>query len=79
MSQYMFGVGNGWLGKKAAAIARKHNCELVNYTDPECKCGRGCSLFDCKESRRHWFESENRGDYFNTRIERSVMAEFEAA
>ena len=30
--------------------------ELANFTDPECKCGYGCAIGECKKSERHWFQ-----------------------
>jgi hypothetical protein len=75
MGEYCFGTGPGWLGKKAAAVARKHGAELVNHTDPECSCGWGCAPRRCKRSRRHWFATENRGWMLDQKVSEAVMNE----
>lgn len=76
--EYFFGLGPGWLPKSADAIARKHGARLINHTDPECKCGRGCSPCKCKESRRHWFTGPNYGEPFDSRMARAVAEDLEA-
>ena len=65
MSEYMFGVGSGHLSRRAAAAAKRHGAELVNYTEP-----RG--------EKRHWFSAPNRGEPFDSRLGREVMAAVEA-
>lgn len=77
MSEYFFGLGSGWLPKSADKIARKHGACLVNYTDPQCNCGRGCASGKCKASRRHWFACSNRGNPFDQQTARAVMSEIE--
>lgn len=72
---YMFGLGPGWLGKDVDTIARKHDAELVNYTDPQCTCGHGCSPHECRRSRRHWFTTQDLGQPFNGATARAVMEE----
>ncbi len=75
MSEYMFGVGAGWLPLSADKIARKYGAVLVNYTDPQCSCGHGCSQHKCKRSRRHWFAGPNRGFPFDKKMADAVMME----
>lgn len=79
MSEHMFGLGRGWLSAKAAKIARTHGAQLINHTDPQCKCGYGCSPFNCKRSRRHWFVCQNLGAPFDQDKEREVYAALAAA
>lgn len=74
MNEYFFGLGPGWLPKKADKIARKHEARLVNYTDPQCTCGHGCAIGECKSSRRHWFACQNRGEPFDSQTAATVMA-----
>lgn len=64
MSEYLFGLGAGHLGKRAAKIAKRHGAALVNYTEPN-------------GMKRHWFESENRGEPFDSALARAVMVELE--
>lgn len=78
MSDYMFGLGDGWMGKTAAKIARKHGATLVNYCDPGCKCGYGCAT-DCPACKRHWFAAPNRGEPFDGDLSRAVMADLSRA
>lgn len=78
MSEYMFGLGSGYLPKPAASIARKHGAVLVNHCDPGCKCGYGCAD-ECPACKRHWFAGPNRGKPFDSAMGRAVMAEIEAA
>lgn len=73
--EYLFGLGDGWLGKRAAKIAEKHGAELVNHQDPQCRCGHGCPPHECHAARRHWFAGPNQGEPFNSRLARDVMAE----
>lgn len=73
MSEYMFGLGDGWMPKSAAKIAEKHGAVLVNYCDPGCKCGYGCSG-DCPACKRHWFAGP-----FDGQLGSAVMAEIEKA
>jgi len=77
MSEFMFGSGRGYLSASFANVARKHGAELVNYTDPQCICGRGCNPHRCPMSRRHWFAAANRGEPFNSRVEQAVMSRIE--
>lgn len=72
MSEYMFGLGPGWLPKQVAKIARKHGAELVNYCDPGCKCGYGCHN-NCPACRRHWFAGPNRGAPFDRQLADKVL------
>ena len=78
MSEYMFGLGSGYLPKPAASIARKRGAVLVNHCDPGCKCGYGCDD-ECPACKRHWFAGPNRGEPFDSAMGRAVMAEIEAA
>jgi len=73
MNEFIFGTGDGWLTKRAAAIAKKHGAVLVNHADPQCSCGRGCAPHECKASRRHWFAADNLGEPHNSRTARAVM------
>lgn len=75
MSEYLFLTGSGHLPKRAARIARKYGATLVNYTDPQCTCGRGCAPSECKASRRHWFAGPNRGEPFDSRLSSAVASE----
>ncbi len=75
MSDYMFGMGAGWLPRKAAAIARQHGADQVNYTDPQCRCGHGCRAGECRAARRHWFTVRNLGEPFNSRTAQAVLAD----
>jgi hypothetical protein len=77
MNEHLFGLGDGWLPKKADTIARKHGARLVNHTDPQCKCGRNCPTGTCKKSRRHWFACQNRGNPFDAQTANAVMADIE--
>ena len=79
MSEYIFGSGSGWLPKKADKIAREHGASLVNYCATECNCGWGCAPHDCPASKQHWFAGPNRGEPFNSALDRAVMAELKAA
>lgn len=74
MSAHQFGLGSGHLSRRIARIARTHGAELVNYTEPGCRCGWGCSNGRCKAAQRHWFECENRGAPFDEKTAREVMA-----
>jgi len=76
---YFFGLGPGWLPKRANAIAREHGAEAVNHTDDTCKCGRACDPGTCKSARRHWLECDNLGEPFNSRTAREVLAALETA
>ncbi len=78
MSEYFFGLGDGWLPKRADKIARKHGALLINYADPGCKCGHGCAG-TCPACKRHWFEGPNRGEPFDRQMGTAVMADIEAA
>ena len=73
MSAHFFGLGKGHLPRRVALIARKHGAELVNYTDPGCGCGWGCTSGECKANRRHWFEAPNRGAPFDGQTAREVL------
>jgi hypothetical protein len=79
MSTYNFGCGPGHLPERVRKIAAKHGADTVNYTDTACICGKGCRPHTCPQSRRHWFEIPNRGEPFNSRTEREVMAAIEQA
>ena len=61
MSEYLFGVGVGHLGKKAARIAKMHGVELINFNDPGCRCGYGCIGDNCPATARHWFAGHQAG------------------
>lgn len=78
MSEYLFGQGAGHLPQKAARISKQHGATLVNYTDPGCSCGYGCSR-GCKANRRHWFAAPNRGNPFDQRTEAAVREALSAA
>jgi hypothetical protein len=75
MSEHMFGLGPGWLPKRADKIAAAHDATLVNYTDAQCNCGHGCAPYTCKHSRRHWFACANLGDPHNQNRANAVMAD----
>lgn len=77
MSEHFFGLGQGWLPKKADKIAQKHGATLVNYTDAQCNCGYGCPPHKCKKSRRHWFACRNRGNPFDQQTAAAVIADLE--
>ena len=66
MNEFHFGLGEGWLPKKAAEIARRHGAKLINYEEP---CGR----------RRHWFAAENLGEPFNRATAEAVLSDLEKA
>lgn len=70
---FFFSPGYGYLGKRAARIAREHDARLVNYVDPGCACGRGCTDNDCPCNRRHWFEAQDRGEPFNSALQDRVL------
>ena len=72
MNEHLFGLGDGWLPKKADAIARKHGAVLVNHCDPGCKCGCGCHD-ECPACKRHWFACQNRGEPFDSQTATAVM------
>jgi hypothetical protein len=57
-----FGLGVGHLPRKANTIARQHDAELVNYTEPD---GR----------KRHWFNCQNMGEPFDSRIAHEVISD----
>jgi hypothetical protein len=78
-NEFIFLLGDGHLPSRAAKIATKHDAKLINHTDPQCKCGHNCELFECKWSRRHWFVSENLGEPFNTKVREAVEAALDAA
>jgi hypothetical protein len=79
MSEYMFGLGPGWLPDEADDIAKKHGAGLVNYTDAQCNCGHGCPPHTCEKSRRHWFAGPNRGNPFDQDMAEAVLNEVYAA
>lgn len=66
MSAYIFGSGPGHLPRAAAAIARKHDAQLVNYTEP-----RG--------EKRHWFTAKNLGHPFDANTASAVLSELRDA
>lgn len=76
---HVFGLGPGWMPEKVREAARRHGAELVNYTDPQCKCGRGCKPHECPKSRRHWFSCEDLGAPHNENTASRVMAAVAAA
>jgi hypothetical protein len=73
MSEHFFGLGSGWLPRSVAAVAKKHGATLVNYTDPQCRCGYGCKIGECKSSRRHWFACQNRGEPLDRQTANAVL------
>lgn len=79
MSEYFFGLGSGWLSKKAAAIAEQHGATLINHTDAGCSCGYGCRPHSCNRSRRHWFATDNRGEPFDSETAKEVLNALHAA
>lgn len=66
MAEFCFGVGLGFLGKKADRIARKHGAWLVNHQD-------------ATGVKRHWFETWNRGNPFDRQTAEAVMADLQLA
>ncbi|MFH0825273.1 MAG: hypothetical protein V2B18_21185 [Pseudomonadota bacterium] len=78
MSEYQFLCGYGHLPRKAAAIAKKHGSQLINYTDPGCSCGRGCRD-DCPNNRRHWFTAANHGAPFDGNLADAVETDLKKA
>lgn len=44
----------------------------VTY-DAQCNCGYGCPPHTCKNSRRHWFATINRGEPFDSDTAKAVM------
>jgi hypothetical protein len=66
MSEYMFGLGKGFLPKKADKIAAKHGAWLINYDDPA-------------EGKRHWFAKRNQGDPFDGAIAKAVLQDLKTA
>ena len=62
MGEYMFGLGPGFLPKKADKIAQKHDAWLINYDDPA-------------EGKRHWFATHNYGSPFDEATAKAVMDE----
>lgn len=79
MNEYLFLLGPGHLPRSAARIAEKHGATLVNYTDPQCKCGHGCAPSACPASRRHWFAAANRGEPFNRTLSATLSTALAAA
>ena len=73
-NEYLFGCADGWLGRQAAKIAKKHGATLVNYSDPGCRCGHGCAG-TCPATMRHWFAAQNRGEPFDSTLAQKVLAE----
>ena len=78
MNEYLFGLGAGYLPKRAATIARKHGAVLVNHCDPGCKCGYGCTD-ECPACKRHWFAGPNQGEPFDGAMARAVAADLATA
>jgi hypothetical protein len=74
MSEYLFGIGSGWLPKRADIIARKFGASLYNHSDAECKCGHSCRPHTCKATRRHWFAGPSQGDPYDHQLSQKVMA-----
>jgi hypothetical protein len=66
MSDFMFGMGDGHLPKKAAKIAERHGARLVNYTEPN---GR----------QRYWFAAPNLGNPQDQLRAKAVRADLEKA
>ena len=61
-SEFHFGLGRGKLGRRAAAIARRHGARLVNYEEPN-------------GSVRHWFATENLGAPFDGAVAAAVLTD----
>jgi len=66
MSEYHFGLGPGFLPKKADKMAREHDAWLINYDDPA-------------EGKRHWFACKNYGEPFDSATAKAVMADLRDA
>jgi len=66
MSEYMFGLGPGYLPKKADKNAQKHDAWLVNYDDPA-------------QGKRHWFACLNYGSPFDNATAQAVMSDLRKA
>ena len=79
MSEFFFGLGRGHLPAKARNVARKNGAILVNYTDPGCRCGFGCTSGECKACKRHWFEVPNFGEPHNSRAAEKVVSALKLA
>jgi len=79
MSEYFFGLGKGWLPKRADKIAKQFGATVVNHADPGCGCGYGCSGNDCPARRRHWFACVNLGAPFDAERAQQVLAAIEEA
>jgi len=74
-NEYMFGLGPKHLPRRVSRIAKKHGAVLVNYTDPGCRCGYGCTSGECPACQRHWFAGANRGEPFDSALARAVLDE----
>jgi hypothetical protein len=70
----IFGQGKGHLGARAERIAARDGAALINYTDPQCNCGRRCRPHTCPDSRRHWFTLPNTDPSITSRRAAAVMA-----
>ena len=57
-----------------ARIAKAHGADLVNYTEPGCRCGWGCSEGKCPAGKRHWFATDNLGEPHDSAVAREVLA-----
>ena len=79
MSEYLFLLGYGHLGKRAEKIAGKHGVDLINYYDPGCRCKNGGCRNHCPATARHWFTGPNRGEPFNSKLAAAVAADLNAA
>ena len=69
MSEYFFGTGSGKVAKSKAArldaLASKHGCFFVAVKLPE--------------GARYWFGGPNRGEPFDRKMARAVLADAERA
>ena len=63
---YQFLLGSGHMGLNAQRIAETHGADCINYVDEHGKL-------------RHWFEAENMGEPFNSRLREAVFADLVAA
>lgn len=57
---FMFGMGEGHLPRRAAHLAEAHGAKLVNHTEPG---GR----------KRHWFVTENLGAPYDEHTAKEVL------
>jgi len=71
MSDFLFGMGPGFLPRKANTIAKKHGAELVNYSEPIGRYGNSI--------KRHWFRAENWGNPIDSDRAQAVFVDLKAA